>query len=49
MNPLKSEMKKKHRHKWQLEIYDCMLCGGGEAYECECGEVKALHPKKKKK
>ena len=42
---------KKHRHKWEQVFYDCGFCGGGEAYECECGEVKnrSVTTQKKKK
>jgi len=31
---------KKHRHKWEQVFYECGFCGGGDALECECGEIK---------
>ena len=33
---------KKHRHKWESYIVDCPLCGAGEVWECDCGEVKEI-------
>ena len=36
----KTKVVKKHRHKWERDIVDCPICGGGEFEECECGEIR---------
>ena len=40
--PIKKEVVKKHRHKWEVVDYvDCPKCGfSGEVIMCDCGEEK---------
>ena len=42
----KKKKVKKHKHKWETALADCILCGGGEYEECECGEARDVDSKK---